>query len=69
MTIDPARTNVRVKGIDLGPIRRTYGEVAVGARMALIGSEGMLELAVNQGSGAASMGLRLGDHVEVVISS
>lgn len=68
LTINPARTNVRVNGIDLGPIRRTYGEVATGARLALIGSEGMLELAVNQGSGAASMGLAVGDRVEVVLS-
>jgi len=67
LTINPARTSVRVNGLDLGPIRRTYGEVAPGMQLALIGSEGMLELAVNQGSGAALMGLKVGDRVEIVL--
>lgn len=65
--IEVARTRVRVGDRDLGPIRRTYGEVARGAPLALIGSEGMLELAVNQGHGAAAMGLKVGDRVEVVL--
>lgn len=58
--------HVIVNGRDLGPIRRTYGEVSPGDPLALVGSEGMLEIAVSHGHGADALGLRLGDTVEVV---
>lgn len=37
-------------------IRRTYGEVAVGEPLALVGSNGFLEIAVCQGSAVAALG-------------
>ncbi|HOX43860.1 MAG TPA: SAM-dependent chlorinase/fluorinase [Myxococcota bacterium] len=56
---------VLAAGRDLGPPRRTYGEVPPGQALALIGSSGRLELAVRNGSAAASLGLAPGDPVEL----
>ena len=50
----------------LGPVRRTYGEVGVGEPLALIGSEGMLEIAVNRGHAARELGLGVGDRVSLI---
>lgn len=47
------------------PLRRTYGAVAPGEPLALIGSAGLLELAVAQGS-AAALGITVG--AEVVLT-
>lgn len=46
------------------PLRRTYGDVASGEPLALIGSAGLLELAVAQGS-AAALGVTLGTGVTI----
>lgn len=64
--LNARRFHVRVAGRDLGPVRHTYGEVAVGSPLALVGSEGMLELAVNQGHGADILNVHVGDTVELV---
>ena len=56
---------VRVKGRDLGRLRRTYWDVPPGKPLALIGSSGLLEIAVRDGSAAQELGLRVGDEVEV----
>ena len=57
---------VRVKGRSLGRIRRTYWDVAPGKPLALIGSSGLLEIAVRDGSAAQDLGLKVGDEVEIV---
>ncbi len=59
---------VTVAGREIGPIRRTYGEVAPGDALALVGSEGMLEVATNRGHGARDIGLKVGDPVEVSLA-
>ena len=59
------RVVVRVGGRRIGSIRQTYGEVAPGEALALIGSEGLLEIATNGGHGARILGLRVGDPVEI----
>ncbi|MGC9399107.1 MAG: SAM hydrolase/SAM-dependent halogenase family protein [Anaerolineae bacterium] len=59
--------NVRVKGRDLGPIHRTYGMVSQGDPLALVGSEGMLELAVSHGHGGDTLGVDVGDPVGVFL--
>jgi S-adenosyl-L-methionine hydrolase (adenosine-forming) len=59
------RVAVHAGGRVIGPIRRTYGEVAPGEALALIGSEGLLEIATNGGHGARALGLRVGDVVEI----
>ena len=57
---------VRVEaGGRLLPLARTYGDVAVGEALALIGSADLLELAVREGSAAATLGLARGSEVTV----
>ena len=63
--VNAARVRVLVGGRDLGPIRHTYGEVSLGESLALVGSEGMLELAVNHGHGAQALDLTIGTPVEI----
>ena len=46
-------------------IKRFYQEVSVGQPLAVIGSSGFLEIAVNGGNAAQAFGLKLGDLVEV----
>jgi S-adenosylmethionine hydrolase len=58
---------VRVKGRDLGRLRRTYWDVAPGKPLALIGSSGLLEVAVRDGSAAQELGVRVGDEVSVEV--
>jgi S-adenosylmethionine hydrolase len=57
---------IRVKGRAVGKIRKTYWDVAPGKPLALIGSSGLLEIAVRDGSAARELKLKVGD--EVVIS-
>jgi hypothetical protein len=48
------------------PIATTYGEVARGKPLALFGSSGRLEIAVNGGSAALELALRRGDTIKVL---
>jgi S-adenosyl-L-methionine hydrolase (adenosine-forming) len=50
-----------VRGV--GELRRSYGEVERGQPLALIGSSGLLEIAVREGSAAELLGLKVGDKV------
>ncbi|HQE91648.1 MAG TPA: SAM-dependent chlorinase/fluorinase [Anaerolineae bacterium] len=65
--IHASRVHVLVGGRDLGPVRRTYGDVSPGEALALVGSEGLLELAVNRGRGAQTLGLTIGAAVEIAL--
>jgi len=56
---------IRVHGRDLGKVRRTYWDAAPGKPLALIGSSGLLEVAVRDGSAAEELGLKVGDEVVV----
>jgi S-adenosylmethionine hydrolase len=56
---------VRIHGRDVGKVRRTYWDVAPGKPLALIGSSGLLEIAVRDGSAADELGLNVGDEVVV----
>jgi len=67
-TLNARRVRVFAGGRDLGPIVRTYGETNAGDPVVLVGSEGLLELAINQGHGARELALGLGDVVEIVVS-
>ena len=42
---------------------RTYADVAPGALLAYVGSAGVVEIAVREGSAAATTGLRRGDRL------
>ncbi|ASJ10444.1 hydroxide adenosyltransferase [Thermococcus sp. P6] len=57
-----------VELIDLNlrvPYLRTYGMVKTGELLALRGSHGYLEIAVNRGSASERLGLKIGDRVRV----
>ena len=56
---------IAVKGRKVGKIRRTYWDVAPGKPLALIGSSGLLEIAVRDGSAAKDLRLKVGDEVTV----
>ena len=48
------------------PMRSYYEQVAEGEPLALIGSSGFMEIAVNRGNAARRFGLKVGDAVQVV---
>ncbi|HHS96708.1 MAG TPA: hypothetical protein ENK08_02230 [Chloroflexi bacterium] len=54
---------VEVGGERIRPVRRTYGEVGVGEKLALVGSTGFLEIAVRQGNAARALGVHPGDPI------
>jgi S-adenosylmethionine hydrolase len=58
-----ANAQIKVKGKRLGKLRRTYCDVAPGKPLALIGSSGLLEIAVRDDSAAKKLKLRVGDEV------
>ncbi len=69
----PDRARARVTLIDraqpaIEGLSRTYGDAAVGQVMALAGSSGYIEIAVNQGSARARLGADPGDAVEIALS-
>ncbi|MFH1038387.1 MAG: SAM hydroxide adenosyltransferase [PVC group bacterium] len=49
------------------PLMAVYSSVNDGARLAVWGSCGFLELAVNGGNAARELGLRIGDRITVEI--
>lgn len=53
----------RAAGRAVGVLRRTYWDAAPGEPLALIGSSGLLEIAVRDGSAADVLQLRVGDEV------
>jgi S-adenosylmethionine hydrolase len=56
---------VRVGTLAL-PVRRTYADAASGEPLALVGSSGLVEIAVRDGNAAAKLGLRRGSEVVLV---
>lgn len=51
--------SVRVADRDI-PVRRTYGDVPAGDLVALVGSSGLLEVAIRDGNAATTLGVRPG---------
>jgi S-adenosylmethionine hydrolase len=58
-------TDIVVGSYHLGMAKRTYSDVLPGQPMAVIGSSELLEVAVNSGSAAHDLDLKVGDVVEV----
>lgn len=58
--------DVLVEGRSVGPIRRTYGQVESGALVAVVGSLGLLEVSVRDGSAADRLRAGRGTPVTVV---
>ncbi len=65
---DPAAWRATVRGTDLGPIRRCYGDVDPGEPLALVGSIGRVEVSVRDGDAARRLGVARGEPVRVVRS-
>jgi S-adenosyl-L-methionine hydrolase (adenosine-forming) len=61
----PAAHRVRIRGKRIGKLRRTYWDVEPGKPLALIGSSGLLEIAVRDGSAVEVLKLKVGDEVVV----
>lgn len=61
----PENATLAVAGRRLARVR-TFGDVPAGAALVYENSCGLLEIAVNGGSAAAALGLRIGDPVAVV---
>ena len=55
--------NVKVNRRTIGRLKRTYWDVAPGKPLALIGSSGLLEIAVRDGSARDDLKVRVGDEV------
>jgi S-adenosylmethionine hydrolase len=60
-----SRQTFRLKRRSIGKLRKTYCDVAPGEPVALIGSSGLLEIAVRDGSAAKTLKLTVGDEVVV----
>jgi S-adenosylmethionine hydrolase len=56
--------SIRVVGTDVGPLRRTFADVASGALVAFTGSGGTVEIAVRDGSAARLLGVGVGAEVK-----
>jgi S-adenosylmethionine hydrolase len=57
---------IRIGRRSVGPIRHSYSDVAPGEPLALLGSSGLLEIAVRDGSAAKKLRLKIGDEVTLV---
>lgn len=66
--ISPDRVSVRVGGIEIRGMVRTFGDHADGELAALLGSSGNLIIAQVNGSAADRLGARAGDRLEVLTS-
>jgi S-adenosylmethionine hydrolase len=59
----PGYARLEVEGLEVGPVRQTYGDVARGELLAYLGSGGEIEIAVRDGSAATRIGIGLGGRV------
>ena len=60
-----AGCEVLINGASLKGVRKTYAVAAIGAALALIGSSGYLEVAVNSGSATGELKAGVGEKVKV----
>lgn len=68
LVFNAASVTVRAGEANLTGIKRTFAEVRSHEMLAMIGSDGFLEIAVNQGNAAESLGLKAGDVVTIEIT-
>ena len=59
----PSYAILEVEGLDIGPLRRTYGDVPTGGLLAYVGSAGAVEIAVRDGSAARRLGMGVGSRI------
>ena len=56
---------VSVRGVETCELKKCYQDVPAGQPVAVIGSSGFMEIAINSGSAAQKLGLKLGDPIAV----
>jgi S-adenosylmethionine hydrolase len=61
----PPYAVLEVENLEIGPLRRTFGDVPTGGLLAYVGSGGAVEIAVRDGSAARRLGLGVGGRVRV----
>lgn len=59
----PPYAVLQVEDLDIGPLRRTFGDVPPGGLLAYVGSGGAVEIAVRDGSAARRLGLGVGGRI------
>jgi S-adenosyl-L-methionine hydrolase (adenosine-forming) len=59
----PSYAVVEVEGLEVGALRRTFGDVATGGLVAYVGSGGQVEIAVRDGSASRRLGMGVGGRV------
>jgi S-adenosylmethionine hydrolase len=59
----PSYARVEVEGLEVGPLRRTFGDVPTGGLVAYVGSGGQVEIAVRDGSASRRLGMGVGGRV------
>lgn len=61
----PSYAILEVEGLEIGPLRRTFGDVPTGGLLAYVGSDGAVEIAVRDGSAARRLGMGVGGRIRV----
>jgi S-adenosyl-L-methionine hydrolase (adenosine-forming) len=69
LRVVPSDIVISISGQKIRGIRLTYSEIQPGELLALIDSNGYLEIAVNQGSAAALLNVKVGDPASVKIGN
>jgi len=59
----PSYAVIEVEGLEVGPLRRTFGDVPTGGLVAYLGSGGQVEIAVRDGSAARRLGMGVGGRI------
>ena len=59
----PSYAVLEVEGLEIGRLRRTYGDVPTGGLLAYEGSGGAIEIAVRDGSAARRLGMGVGGRI------
>jgi S-adenosylmethionine hydrolase len=59
----PSYAVLEVEGLEIGRLRRTFGDVPTGGLLAYVGSGGAVEIAVRDGSAARRLGLGVGGRI------
>jgi S-adenosyl-L-methionine hydrolase (adenosine-forming) len=59
----PPYAVLEVEGLEIGPLRRTFGDVPTGGLVAYIGSGSAVEIAVRDGSAARRLGMGVGGRI------
>jgi S-adenosylmethionine hydrolase len=61
----PGYAVLEVEDFEIGPVRRTFGDVPTGELLAYIGSGNTVEIAVRDGSAARRLGIGVGGRIRV----